>query len=151
MATNKNTIAKDGNQLSDQNLSDLISRIDERVKILIESQKDFDEQLKEVLDTQQNLNNRLCSLELKDVAKFQDDLYSLSERIAILSNEESRKDFSDLRNKAHALEIRFENIQTKLNNHDNRWNSIFDAIWKFALMIITGFILYKLGIQAPPS
>jgi len=48
MATNKNTIAKDGNPLIDQNFLDLISRIDERVKILIESHKDFDEQLKEI-------------------------------------------------------------------------------------------------------
>ena len=93
----------------------------------------------------------LLHLVTKDVAKFQDDLHTLSERIAILSTEESRKDFSELRNKAHALEIRFENIQMKLNNHDSRWNSIFDAVWKVALMIITGFILYKLGIQAPPS
>ena len=43
MATNKNTIAKDGNPLIDQNFLDLISRIDERVKILIESHKDFDD------------------------------------------------------------------------------------------------------------
>jgi chromosome segregation ATPase len=142
MTTNKST--KEGvaiteqffGQVSDsiQLVFDLTSRIDERVKILIERQKEIDDQIEKLLEMQHQTLHRLVALESK-----------------VATIDDPQKELTELRNKIHALEMKAENFQMRIGYHDSRWIQIFDAVWKILLMIIAGYILYKLGLQAPPS
>lgn len=105
---------------------DLTSRIDERVKMLIERQKEIDDQIEKLLIRQDSIFHRLATIEANN------------------------KDLVELRSKVQNLEVKTENIQMRIGHHDHRWSQIFDSIWKLALMCIAGYILYKLGLQAPP-
>lgn len=146
-------------QVSDsiQMVFDLTSRIDERVKMLMERQREIDGQIVKLIDMQQQVISRLTVLESKDIASVTDDLKDLSEKVAVVISDNPKEDLdiarqerADLRSKVHILEMKLENVNMRLGGHDNRWSKIFDAFWKVALMLIAGYILYKLGIQAPP-
>jgi len=134
-----------------QLIFDLTSRIDERVKMLIERQKEIDEQIEKLLSLQHGALNRLSALEAKDFHSVQENLHSLSEKVAIIASDNPQKELIELRSKVHSLEVKAENIQMRIGYHDHRWAQIFDFIWKLALMCIAGYILYKLGLQAPPD
>jgi chromosome segregation ATPase len=121
-----NDVNKEGN-VSKQSVSDITSRIDERVKIIAEKQKEADANIK----------------------KTANDLHALKEKVAIIAD--SKKEIIELRNKIHSLEFQAEALSTRLAHHDTRWGQIFDAFWKMTLMIIAGYILYKLGLQSPPG
>lgn len=52
--------------------------------------------------------------------------------------------------KVEVLNVRMGHHDTRIGSHDNRWSKIFDYAWKLGLMLIAGYILYKLGIEPPP-
>ena len=49
------------------------------------------------------------------------------------------------------LVLKVETINLRVGHHDTRWSKIFDLVWKFVLMMIAVYILYKVGFQAPPT
>lgn len=161
MAATKSVASKEGTALAEQFFGqvsesiqlvfDLTSRIDERVKMLIERQKEIDDQIEKLLEMQQSVIHRLTHLEAKDIGSVQEDLHILSEKVAIIASDDPEEEIQDLKTKVHDLQIKVESINMRVGNHDTRWSKIFDYFWKFGLMLIAGYILYKLGIQAPPS
>lgn len=143
-----------------QMMFDLTSRIDERVKMLTERQKEIDDHMNRLVAIQQEAVGRLGLLEAKDIAAISSDLKKLSEKIAIMENNdpELKKEVeklhiisNDIKNNIHSFEIKMELLSTRMGSHDNKITKIIDGIWKTTLMIIAGYILYKLGIAPPPS
>jgi len=74
----------------------------------------------------------------------------IDERVKILGeNQESMIDnIKSLENKVQIMEFKLEDTKTKLGKHDAFWDKIFDLVWKVVLMILAGYILYVLGLQA---
>ena len=140
-------------QVSDsiQLVFDLTSRIDERVKMLTEMQKELDDQIEKLLELQQTELNRLLVLESKDIGTVKMDLQLLNEKISVLSKDDPHPKINEFHQKHRELEIKVEGIILRMGTHDNRWAKAFDAFWKILLMVIAGYILYKLGLQAPPT
>ena len=161
MAASKSTTSKEGTAIAEQFFGqvsesiqlvfDLTSRIDERVKMLIERQKEIDDQIEKLLEMQQNVIHRLTHLEAKDIGSVQDDLHILSEKIAVIASDDPQEQIETLQSQVHALELKVETINLRVGHHDTRWTKIFDMVWKFILMMIAGYILYKVGFQAPPT
>lgn len=108
-----------------QNIFDAVARIDERVKIINERQKEIDATIK----------------------NFASELHSLKEKVAIIVHQIPQEEITQIRDKVHALDVQSENLKLRVGNHDNQWGKIFDAFWKITLMIIATYILYKLGIN----
>ena len=108
-----------------QNILDATARIDERVKIIYERQKEIDASIK----------------------NFASELHSLKEKVAIIANQISQEEITQIRDKVHALDVQSENLKLRVGNHDSQWGKIFDAFWKITLVVIASYILYKLGIQ----
>lgn len=149
-------IAKDSAQLPTQNsesiqmVFDLTSRTDERVKMIIEHQKEIEEQIEKLIIRTDSISHRLSIIDANDFASIKNNLHSLREKVAVITNDNSYKELIELRAKIQSIELKAENIQIRLGFHDHRWSQIFDLIWKMALMCIAGYILYKLGLQPPP-
>jgi hypothetical protein len=118
------------NQVSEsiQLVFDLTSRIDERVKMLIERQNEIDERVEKIIEMQQHAIHRLTIIETKELPAA---INSIDDRVK-------------------KLELKEEMNAIRSTTHNNRWLFIFDAVWKIVLMCVAGYILYKLGIQAPP-
>lgn len=60
-----------------------------------------------------------------------------------------------LDNRVQQVEIKIENNSIRLGSYERNWSTVFDLIWKCLLMIVAGYILWALGLQAdlafPPS
>lgn len=119
---------------------DLTSRIDERVKMLVERQNSLDERLDKFMEHQHTMTQRLTILETKDVT---------SETKKEL--EEVKNKVEELKTKLQVMELRIEGIQLKTTHHDTRMNQVFDWVLKVLFMILGGYLLYKMGFQAPST
>lgn len=150
--TKENTVLADQffGQVSEsiQLVFDLTSRIDERVKMLIVQQNELGERTEKLLDMHQAAASRLAIIESKEYPLLKEDMTRIKENILAITT--IAKEIGDLQSRVHTLEMKSEMIGMRLGTHDNRWLLIFDTIWKFGLMIVAGYILYKLGLQAPP-
>lgn len=127
---------------------DLTSRVDERVKMLIERHNELDQRVVKLLELHQSTINRLVVLESKDYPALKEDMGKIKSDINDIARiSEELKEIAD---RLASLETKNELITARLGTQDNRWMLIFDAIWKMGLMLVAGYILYKLGLQAPP-
>jgi hypothetical protein len=74
----------------------------------------------------------------------------LDERVKIIGEKQESiiKDIESIEDKVQVMEFKIEDVKTKLGKHDAFWDKIFDLVWKTVLMIIAGYILYILGLQA---
>jgi hypothetical protein len=74
----------------------------------------------------------------------------IDERVKILGeNQESIiENIKLLEDKVQVMELKLEDAKTKIVKHDAIWDKIFDMIWKTILMILAGYILYMLNLQA---
>jgi HPt (histidine-containing phosphotransfer) domain-containing protein len=133
---------------------DLTSRIDERVKMLVERQGDLEQQLDKAIDNQQQILNRVTVLESRDVtsvvASSKTDIHDIKQRIAIMENSGSKQDIEDIKKKIHLLDLRVESINMRTANQESRWAKLFDLVFKLTIMLIGGYLLFRFGWQAPP-
>lgn len=60
-----------------------------------------------------------------------------------------------LDSRVQKVEVKIENNSTRLSSYERNWTTVFDFVWKCLLMIVAGYILWALGLQAdlafPPS
>ena len=137
-----------------QMVFDLASRVDERVKNIATRQEELEGRVEKVTETQTELIKQLSILQTQDYDEIQAEMGDLNKKVAVLQNEGDKKEIEalrqsgqELRNLLHALELKFEGIHLRLGHHDTRWQRTLDAVWKLALTLIAGWILYKLGLK----
>lgn len=121
---------------STQNV-ELISRLDERVKNLNDSQKKLEEQLAKISKAQSNLSNKIVTL--NSTLDLQDN------RISGIESQ----GFEELEETVNELKMKIQSMEVRVGNNDSRWFLLFDSVWKVVLMLIASYILYKLGWQSP--
>lgn len=67
-----------------------------------------------------------------------------------MQNRSMADDIVDLKNQVADIKHTLAVMDKKLQSIDGVWARIFDYVWKLALAIIGGFILYMLNLQSPP-
>ena len=84
------------------------------------------------------------------LSQLSDTVLRNDERLKVVINEQEniKKSFSSLEEKTQKLEIKVESASMRIGSHDAKWSTIMDMVWKCALMIIAGYILYALGLKA---
>jgi len=84
------------------------------------------------------------------LVQLSDTVLRNDERLKVVINEQEniKKSFSELEEKTHKLEIKVESATMRIGSHDAKWSTIMDLVWKMALMIVAGYVLYALGLQA---
>lgn len=117
-------------------LTQTATRLEERNKIIAEKQSDLESKIEKGIENYHQTSNRLTAIETKNIP---DDISSIKDHL-------------------RAIDLHYKDLEKRLdkveNNHEKSESRIFfflDAVWKIVLMCITGYILFKLGIQAPPS
>jgi archaellum component FlaC len=107
---------------------DLTSRIDERVKILMEKQNELDRNFQRIMDGLSSLSTRVSIVESK-------------------SNEDLKEQVEELEKRVHDLEMKNEVLNVFKSGTENRWNHIIDAAWKVIVGIAVAYIVFKTGIK----
>ena len=110
-----------------KSLYDLATRIDERVKNLINRADTHDKKIDEILDTQKDIEGRLRVLESK-----------------VEETKETENTLSAMGTRLHAVEI-------SKSGQDDRWKTIINFFVQLSLILVAAYILYKLGLQAPAT
>ncbi len=117
----------------------LTSRIDERVKMLLEKQKRTEEKLDVVGNEKNNVLSRVALLEGLDMKDRLDELEEkLDEKLDALE-----RTLSILKDDHNALSIKSINVE-------NKWNKVLDTVFKLGFIVFAAYLLYKLGLSPPP-
>ena len=105
-----------------ESVINMVSRIDERIKILYEK----DDEYKNNLDL------------------VSDDISSILQRLASMETTIHSDDIEAIRAKMHELDIRTSNLDLSLSNHSDKWSKTVDWIFKIVLTFISTYSAYKL-------
>lgn len=108
-----------------QMVFDLTSRIDERVKVLIERHNEVNSRIERLGARQEDLLTRISVLEKAsnqaDLEKMEREIKDLGSRLTILESNTSRI--------------------------ENKWKMIGDFVFKIAVALISGLALWKMGVN----
>ena len=113
-----------------KSIIELTTRIDERVQAIMKKQDLLESKSNNQSDTLHTLNTDLLLLE------------SISGKVL---QEEVKKISNDIIN----IKSRLENVENKTNVQENKWKTVVDFILKIIWMLITAYLLIKLGLQVP--
>ncbi len=115
-----------------QNNSDLITRIDERVKSIIIKQDQIDKKLDDTILRQSELLQRIAILETHE--EDSDSLY--------VSIENIQKQFFE-------TDKRLTKIEDDAGTHNERWKSVASFLLQLVWVILAAYCLTKLNLQSP--
>lgn len=107
------------------NVLDITSRIDERLKILYEKDDEYKENFQQLFRDISSILQRLASND-SIVPSVQESLNELQE-------------------KTHELEIKMSNMHVAVKDHSDKWSKLIDWTFKIALTGMSAFAAYKLG------
>lgn len=111
---------------------DITSRVDERMKGLIESNAESKEKIEKLYDNQIALLNRITVLENKNNGQLINEL---------------KNEISIIDTKVEHLSERLIHVEKEMTQATNKWSNVVDFIFKVGVMVIGGIILWKLGIK----
>lgn len=118
---------------------DMTSRIDERVKILMQQQNDNNEKIEKVMDRVSDLMSRLAILESRN---------GTDARIKIDEVEKQFKEKIDELSKYNSsLNVKIAALEIHAGSNNSRWQFIADATFKVFIMVAAAFLALKLGLK----
>lgn len=112
---------------------DLTSRIDERVKMLVEQHNESSHRIERLMERHESLTNRIGFLENK---------------IGIIENKISHQvdleeELQDLKESYQILAIKSASFEIHNVGQDNKWKLIGDFVFKIIIMTIGSIIAWK--------
>ena len=140
---------------------DITSRVDERIKMLVEYQTSVNHRLEKLSSDYNELLNKINVVESSNDRRIRDAIESVNQKISkieiLLENmnrmgsnktqlfiEETRKDIDLLRNKIEKLT---EYETDRMQKIKSFLGLVVQAVW----IIIVCYLLYKFGLNAPPT
>lgn len=115
-----------------KNVFAITSRIDERMKALVEGHNESKEKIEKLCDNQVAILNRLTVLENSNGTRAVYDL---------------KTDVSDLEDKFDNISERLLHVENEMTKVTNKWAAIIDFVFKVGVVVIGAIILWKLGIK----
>jgi hypothetical protein len=113
-----------------QTIFDLSARIDERVHLMTQQQKELERKIDTQLDALNDLNVRVRVIE----GKNSDHLIT---------------ELATVRDQLHKFEMRLLKLEGGQEGTEARWKSIFTFGVQLIWVILAAWLLFKLGISAP--
>ena len=107
---------------------DLTSRIDERVKHLVEQHNEANQRIEKLMERHENILSRISVLENKNGHSMKEDI-------------------SDLQKLVHTMEIKLSALELQTTRHENKWQTIGDFIFKVAVAVVGAVIVWKLALK----
>lgn len=141
----------EGMQIELKKLLDLTTRVDERVKLIVERQQEMHSRLNQFAADHHELTTRVSIIESssEELSSFD----NMRQRITMLEAHGSasvNKTLNELEDQVSVVENRVRKLE---DHHEGMWGKIN----KFSGMLIHGvwiivvcYLLYKMGINTPP-
>ena len=121
-----------------QAVFELTARVDERVKLLMDKQTQIDAKLESLSVSQMNLFTKVSVLETKDGEELKNALVSLDNEVKGVTKE------------LHAIDMRLHGVEQVATRTENKWQMVFDFVYKTVWVVLVCYLLFKLNLQPPP-
>ena len=108
-----------------ETLKSVLSRIDERVNLIMAKQSEMEKKLEDIHELKS---------QLRLVESAKDDL---------------EKEVSSLQSTVHTMELGLQQVTIQTEGHEGKWKTIVSFAVQIAWVILAAYLLLKLGIQAP--
>jgi len=115
-----------------KNVFSITSRIDERMKVLVENHNESKEKIEKLCDNQVAILNRLTILENSNGTRAVYDL---------------KEEFGKLERKVDDVAERLLHVEKDMTQTTNKWAAVVDFVFKVGVVVIGAIILWKLGIK----
>lgn len=132
---------------------DITSRVDERAKIIADSQQKINARLDHLIDEHNNLASRVYVLESKGGRKIIDEIEDktnrLKSRIELLESAGSPwhqrivESINNIKSRLNKLEDHKDGVNYKLK-------TFFGYVFQGTFVILVCYILYRMGLNPPP-
>lgn len=97
--------------------------------------------VKSIYDLTGRIDERLQNLITKNQA-MEKDVELIKECV--------EENIDKMREKIHGIEITIKELQIASSGQEGRWKTIFNFGLQIVWVLLAAFLLYKLGLQAPP-
>jgi predicted nuclease with TOPRIM domain len=111
---------------------DITSRIDERMKVLIENNNESKDKIEKLFDQHVIMLNRLSVLENKNNNQLITDL---------------KNEVNIIDGKVEHLSERLIHVEKEMSQTSSKWAGVVDFIFKVGVVVIGSIILWKLGLK----
>ena len=118
-----------------QQLFNLSSRIDEKVKAVKEQQEDLSKQISTIAKDYKEIMKKVAVLESHSSV---DGLSSLLTKLEQQNHE------------INGMEKRLSTVESATNNSQDRWKNITSFVVQLVWIVIAAWTLMKLGLSSPP-
>ena len=118
-----------------QQLFNLSSRIDEKVKAVKEQQEDLSKQISTIAKDYKEIMKKVAVLESHSSV---DGLSSLLTKLEQQNHE------------INGMEKRLSTVESATNNSQDRWKNITSFVVQLVWIVIAAWALMKLGLSSPP-
>lgn len=129
-------------------LYEISSRIDERIKYLVEKQNDMSDKIEKLASNMTETAVRVAVLEKSDWEKTKDTLDDLDKKVAVLDkqfNNGVKSDVQELKEKVRTLEFSNEHNTSYRNKGEFRIQWWLDAAWKVVQIVGAAALAYYLS------
>lgn len=109
---------------------DLTSRIDERVKLIMKKQDEFDKKLDDRMADANDIRTRIRLIEAQ-------------------VNDNDDQSLEQMKAEFHKMEVRMQAIELTQGGAENRWKTFVNFAIQIAWVLLAAWLLLKLGLQAP--
>lgn len=140
---------------------DITSRVDERMKIIAESQQQLNIRLNHFVDEHNALVTKVQVLDSRTGVKLSDNVASLDEkylrliaRLEVLETMGSHKEqkfTEDVNNTFHDLKNRMKELESHKQGTSEKVKQILGFVYQGMFIVIIAYLLYKLGLSNPPG
>lgn len=129
-----------------EELIEISSKTDEKIKLFIEREETFNEKISEILSRQNDILNRLTILESVDfdsLGKKINDVY--------YDTRNAKRDIKEITGEQEEMGKKISILENSFNNNSFLFSKIFDFALRIGFMVFGGYILWKMGLQSPPN
>ena len=97
------------------------------------------------------LKEKITSIE-NSIKGLEKDITLKDAKISVIDGKikDLKESINSIFDKVQKFEIKMEAIHIRTTDSENKWSNITDFVVKIFWVVIVSYLLYKLGIQAPP-
>ena len=117
---------------------DLTSRIDERVKILVEQHNETHQRIEKIHERYEGMMNRIVVLENKNGSELK---HAIADLKSMLNNIDNQKDALEKRIRDN--EVKLAALEIYNTQHMGKWKLVGDFIFKVVMLGLGAFLTWK--------
>jgi len=97
------------------------------------------------------LKEKITSIE-NSIKSLEKEVTLKDAKISVIDGKikDLKESINSIFDKVQKFEIKMEAMHIRTTDSENKWSNITDFVVKIFWVVIVSYLLYKLGIQAPP-